>query len=67
MSAITVHGHARLDDPSARADRRATARAGWRLRADIADITEFGSAEDPALAHASRELDLLETAAAARP
>ncbi|MFD6953529.1 hypothetical protein A6A08_23455 [Nocardiopsis sp. TSRI0078] len=69
MSVITAHDRALLDDqaPYARTGRRDTARARWRLRAIQADIAEFGSPEDPDLAQAREELDLLETAAAARP
>ncbi|WP_017569618.1 hypothetical protein [Nocardiopsis halotolerans] len=68
MSAMTVRDHAFPPDhaPSTR-DRRATARARWRLRATRADIAEFGPVDAPELEHVAEELDLLELADAARP
>ncbi|MFY7068299.1 hypothetical protein ACOQFV_20770 [Nocardiopsis changdeensis] len=38
-----------------------------RLRAELADLAEFGAPDDPALARAAADLDLLELEAAARP
>lgn len=50
-----------LTDP---ADLRAARRG---LRAELADLTEYGTPGDPALARAADDLDLLELEAAARP
>ncbi|CAL9380069.1 hypothetical protein SUDANB121_01048 [Nocardiopsis dassonvillei] len=50
-----------LTDP---ADLRSARR---RLRAERADLAEFGSPDDPALARVCDDLDLLELEAAARP
>ena len=50
-----------LTDP---ADLRAARR---RLRAQQADLAEFGTPGDPALVRAADDLDLLELEAAARP
>ncbi|WP_285734340.1 hypothetical protein [Nocardiopsis sp. ATB16-24] len=69
MSFITVHDQELFDAraASARAARRDTSRARWRLRADHADILEFGAPQSPELARVRQELDLLEIAADARP
>ena len=69
MSFIIVHDQALFDAraASARAARRDTSRARWRLRAEHADIVEFGPSESPELSRVRQELDLLETAADARP
>ncbi|PDP87221.1 hypothetical protein CQJ94_13020 [Glycomyces fuscus] len=66
---MTVRDQAPLSDrlPSPRGDRRDMSRARWRLRADRADIVEFGPAGDPGLARVAEELDLLELADAVRP
>ncbi|MEE2040955.1 hypothetical protein Q8791_27410 [Nocardiopsis sp. CT-R113] len=67
MSATAHHQAHLTSDAFARAARRDTARARWRLRAVQAEIAEFGPDGDPGLVSVTDELDHLELAAAARP
>lgn len=69
MSITPAHHQVFLPDraPSVRTARHDTARARWRLRAIQSEIAEFGPDADPELARVTEELDLLETASAARP